>query len=189
MKLLIIADTEMTQVAISEAPVDVLISCGDLWDSVIERTAKQCGAALVLAVKGNHDSNEPFPSPVVNLHLKTHTLNGTTFGGFGGSWRYKPRGHHLYEQEEVSTLLAEFPPVDVFVAHNSPRHIHDRDDDVHFGFDAFSDYIERAKPPLFLHGHHHVNRQTTLGQTKIIGVYGARYLEIPPASATDTVTA
>ena len=40
--------------------------------------------------------------------------------------------------------MASFPPVDVFVAHNSPRHVHDRDDDVHFGFEAFVRYLERA---------------------------------------------
>ena len=60
------------------------------------------------------------------------------------SWCDKPRGHSLYEQAEVEHLMASFPPVDVFVAHNSPRHVHDRDDDVHFGFEAFVRYLERA---------------------------------------------
>ena len=57
--------------------------------------------------------------------------------------------------------MAEFPPVDVFVAHNSPRHVHDREDEVHLGFEAFVDYIERTQPKLFFHGHMHVNQETT----------------------------
>ena len=64
-------------------------------------------------------------------------FRGPLGGGFQDSWRYKPRGHYLYEQSEVEYLLTSFPPVDVFVAHNSPRYIHDRDDNVHFGFEAF----------------------------------------------------
>ena len=31
---------------------------------------------------------------------------GLSFGGFQGSWKYKPRGHFLYEQEEARAMLA-----------------------------------------------------------------------------------
>jgi Icc-related predicted phosphoesterase len=81
-------------------------------------------------------------------------------------------------QTHVQFRSDRFPPVDVFVAHNSPRGIHDRDDDVHFGFEAFVAYIQRAKPRLFIHGHQHVNRQTQVRDTTVIGVYGFRRLEL-----------
>ncbi len=110
--------------------------------------------------------------------MKEIELAGIRFGWFAGSWRYKPRGNYLFDQEEVTRLMAVFPPVDVFVAHNSPRKIHDRDDDVHHGFEAFVEYIERAKPRLFIHGHQHVNRETRIGETTVIGVYGFRRLNI-----------
>lgn len=42
------------------------------------------------------------------------------------------------DQAEVSDMLAGFPPVDVFIAHNSPRGVHDRDDEIHTGFDALT---------------------------------------------------
>lgn len=42
-------------------------------------------------------------------------------GGANGSWRYNPRGHFLYEQDEVRGLVGAFPPVDMFLAHNSLR--------------------------------------------------------------------
>lgn len=75
-------------------------------------------------------------------------------------------------------MLTAFPPVDVFVAHNSPRHIHDRDDDVHIGFEAFAAYVQRAKPRLFFHGHQHINRETQIGITKVVGNYGMGVYEL-----------
>ncbi|KAF0178564.1 MAG: Ser/Thr protein phosphatase family protein [Limisphaerales bacterium] len=178
LKLLVLADDDSVRHTIQTERADVLLSCGDIFEAIILQVAQSIQCPRILAVKGNHDSGEPFPSPVVDLHLATHTVDGVRFGGFQGSWRYKPRGHFLYEQAEVEHLMASFPPVDVFVAHNSPRHVHDRDDDVHFGFDAFVPYIERARPRLFIHGHQHVDQETRIGDTRVIGVYGMKWLKL-----------
>ncbi len=132
----------------------------------------------VFAVRGNHDPDIPYPGGVVDQHLTRKTFEGVRFGGFGGCWRYKPRGHHLFDQTEVSGMMRAFPPVDVFVAHNSPRGIHERDFDVHQGFDGFISYIERTSPRLFIHGHQHLDRVTVLGNTTILGVYGERLLHL-----------
>ena len=178
LKLLVLADDDSVRHTIQTERADVLVTCGDIFETIILQVAQSIHCPHILAVKGNHDSGEPFPPPIVDLHLVTHTVDGVRFGGFQGSWRYKPRGHFLYEQAEVELLLASFPPVDVFVAHNSPRHVHDRDDDVHFGFEAFVPYIERARPRLFIHGHQHVEQETMIGQTRVIGVYGQRWLTL-----------
>jgi predicted phosphodiesterase len=183
MTLLVLSDDEGARHQIQNERADVLICCGDMADGIILQVAQTIGAAHIVAVKGNHDSGAPFPPPIVDLHLTTHTIDGLRFGGFHGSWRYKPRGHYLYDQAEAERLLASFPPVDVFVAHNSPRHIHDRDDDVHIGFEAFVRYIERTRPRLFIHGHQHIDRETRLGDTRVIGVYGQRRLEIEGLAA------
>ena len=182
MNLLLLADDDTLEPKLTDDPADILLSCGDLADPLILRVAHRTRAPIILAVKGNHDSSGPFPPPIIDLHLKLHTQGNITFGGFAGSWRYKPRGNYLFDQDEVAALLADFPPVDIFIAHNSPRHVHDRNDDVHFGFDAFVTYIERTKPRLFLHGHQHVNRETRIGETTVIGVYGSRRLELAPRS-------
>jgi Icc-related predicted phosphoesterase len=179
MKLLVLADDDTVERRLDHEPADVLISCGDLDDLIIVRVAARVGAAQLLAVKGNHDSSGAFATPIVDLHQRTHSIDNVRFGGFAGSWRYKPRGNYLFDQQEVEQLLADYPPVDVFVAHNSPREIHDRNDDVHFGFDAFVTYINRAKPRLFVHGHQHVNQETQVGETRVIGVFGSRRLEFP----------
>lgn len=157
---------------------DILISLGDIVDLTIETAAERYGCQKVFAVRGNHDSNGPFPAFVTSLHCTIERFGGLTFGGFDGSWRYKPRGHHLFEQEDVSRMLRSFPRVDVFVAHNSPRGIHEMDPDVHQGFDGFLEYIERTQPPYFIHGHQHVNQMTILGETKIIGVFGETVVEL-----------
>jgi Icc-related predicted phosphoesterase len=178
MRLLIIADDDdLAKIAV-EGPFDVLISCGDLSDRVILQTAQRAGCAHIFAVKGNHDSSAPFPSPIVDLHLRTERVGGLIFGGFQGAWKYKPRGNYLYEQDAVAGMIALFPPVDVFVAHNSPRHIHDRDDEIHIGFEAFTAYIQRSKPRFFFHGHQHVSRETRIGTTNVVGIYGMNSFEL-----------
>ena len=174
MKLLAIADDDQRVKAAPAENAEVVISCGDLLDHTITEAGRICGATKIFAVKGNHDSSGSFPSPIVDLHLRTEIFGGMVFGGFQGSWRYKPRGNFLYDQEEVARLLAHFPRVDVLVAHNSPRRIHDREDEVHLGFEAFTSYLKRAQPRLVLHGHQHINRESMIGGTRVIGVFGAR---------------
>lgn len=178
MKLLVIADDDsFTKTPMNER-ADVLISCGDMADPVILQTAQATQCSRVFAVKGNHDGAASFPSPILDLHLRTESFGGLIFGGFRGSWKYKPRGHFLYDEEEVESLVVAFPAVDVFVAHNSPRHIHDRDDEVHLGFEAFVRYIRRVQPQVFFHGHQHISKETVIGKTRVIGVFGQNRFEI-----------
>jgi len=179
MTLLIIADDESVGSTIPDCKVDLLVSCGDLPDTVILEAAKRCHCRGIVAVKGNHDSSAPFPTPIRDLHLNLFEFRGVRFGGFCGSWKYKPRGNYLFEDSEVERLLAGFPAVEIFVTHNSPRLLHDREDDVHLGFGAFNHYIERSKPRLMLHGHQHENVESVLGSTRVIGIYGHRVLVVP----------
>ena len=178
MNLLVLADDDGVRHDLTAQPADLVISLGDVADLVILEAAKLARCHHVFAVKGNHDGGGPFPPPIINLHLVVQTVDGVRFGGFNGSWRYKPRGHYLYDQEEVEDLMAAFPTVDVFVAHNSPQNIHERDTEVHIGFEAFNRYIERAQPRLFLHGHQHVNQDTPVGHTQVMGVFGQRRIQL-----------
>jgi Icc-related predicted phosphoesterase len=178
MNLLIIADDESLGPGIPDCNVDALVSCGDLPDSLIFEVARKCHCREILAVKGNHDSSAPFPAPIRDLHLNTFQFCGLRFGGFCGSWKYKPSGNYLFEDSEVEQYLAGFPAVDIFVTHNSPRLVHDQDDDVHMGFTAFNQYVQRAKPKLMLHGHQHQNIESLISGTRVIGTYGHRMLVV-----------
>jgi len=179
MTLLIIADDESLGPGIPDCNVDLLVSCGDLPDAVILEAVKRCHCREIVAVKGNHDSSAPFPAPIRDLHLNTFEFRGLRFGGFCGSWKYKPRGNYLFEDSEVERLLVGFPAADIFVTHNSPRLIHDREDDVHIGFAAFNHYIQRSKPKLMLHGHQHQSAESMVGSTRVIGTFGHRLLVLP----------
>lgn len=178
MILLVISDIDDYNWTHGTGQADVLVACGDVYDQVILQAAKAYGCQTILAVKGNHDPSAAFPAPILDCHLRVHEINGVRFGGLNGSWKYKPRGHFLYEQNEVSDMLAGFAPVDIFISHNSPRGVHDKDDEIHTGFDALTVYAQRATPRLLIHGHQHVNRETRLGQTQVIGVFGHRLLTV-----------
>lgn len=173
---LIIADDEGVLRDVPERPADILISCGDLSDGTILKVAQRCGCREIVAVKGNHDSSGPFPSPIRDLHLNIFNFEGMRFGGFCGAWKYKPKGNYLFEQNEVEEQLANFPHLDFFVAHNSPRNVHDRDDDVHIGFSAFNRYMARTNPVYVFHGHQHQNVETVVEGVKVICVYGHRFV-------------
>src|SRR4051794_33795582 len=121
MNLLIIADDESVLARIPDCNVDLLVSCGDLPDALILEAAKRSHCLQILAVKGNHDSSGSFPAPIRDLHLNVFSFRGVRFGGFCGSWKYKPRGNYLFEESQVERYLADFQAVDIFVTHNSPR--------------------------------------------------------------------
>src|SRR5262249_36505461 len=153
-----------------ELRADLLISCGDVSDSFVLRVAEMTLCRHIFAVKGNHDSSAPFHPPIKDLHLKVVEHQGLKFGGVNGSWRYKPRGHFPYEQEDVEKALESFPPVDFSVAQNSPHLIHQGDEGVHVGFQAFNAYIDRARPQVFTPGHQQVNAESLTAATRVIGV-------------------
>ena len=117
MKILIIADDEFFIKRLPDCQADVLISLGDLPDSVILAAAEKCQCREILAVRGNHDAEVPFPEGVRDLHLAVHEVAGVRFGGFCGSLRYK-QGAFMFEQSEVERLMADFSPVDCFLAHS-----------------------------------------------------------------------
>ncbi len=178
MKAIAIADDDSLVGHLDCGPVDVLLCLGDLWDTSLEKACVRYSPQKAFGVRGNHDADVPFPHFITPLHYTLELFGGLKFGGFNGCWRYKPRGHHLYEQEEVTRMLRHFPKVDVFVAHNSPRGIHERGGDTHQGFEGFLSYIENTQPRYFFHGHQHLRSTTRIGDTEIIGVFGETVIQL-----------
>jgi len=177
MRVLAIADIDDIHWQHGSGEVDLILSLGDISDCVILEAAEAFGAPPIYAVKGNHDAPTSFPEGISDLHLKCVEFGGLKFAGCNGCWRYKARGNFLYTQDEATDLLKTLPASDVLICHNSPRGIHDKPDDIHTGFDALNWYIEQHRPKLLLHGHQHVNRETVIGATRVIGVYGHRLIE------------
>lgn len=173
MRLLVVCDLEATplDLEVVRDPANAcVIVCGDVYNDTLRELLSHV-TVPVLGVHGNHD-DENWPAVdgrgITDLHLTVVEMNGLRFGGFEGAWRYKPRGRFLYEDDEVEARLAEFPAVDVFVAHNPLAGLHDIDDGVHNGFQAFRDYVRRTRPKLFLHGHSNRPGEAALGDTRVI---------------------
>lgn len=134
-----------------------------------------------LYVHGNHDPPRmPFEARPNrhDLHLATVEINGVTFGGFEGAPKYKPRGHYLYDDDQVVELLEDFPPVDVFICHAPPTVLETPGDPVHRGFTAFDKYIERTAPVYCLCGHVHAHRVARVGRSVCMSFFGASSLEL-----------
>jgi Icc-related predicted phosphoesterase len=178
MKLLVISDIDDLHWRNGAGQVDLVLSLGDVADQVILEAAEAFQTPAIFAVKGNHDANTTFPASIVDLHMTIREYKGITFGGLNGSWRYKINGHFLYDQSEVVKFLSFFPMVDVFISHNSPHGIHDRDDGIHAGFEGLTAYVRRASPKVVVHGHQHVACETKVGKTNVVGVYGFKLMEI-----------
>jgi predicted phosphodiesterase len=177
-RILALADNDDFKWAGPNQPVDLVVSCGDVYDSLIVTAAQGCSAPHVLAVKGNHDSAGRFPPPIIDVHLRVVTLpNGFRVAGFNGCCRYKPRGHFLYDQDEATRLLQQLGAADILIAHNSPQGVHEIDDDVHQGFRGLSEYLRTHSPRLLVHGHQHISRETLVESTRVVAVYGHAFIE------------
>jgi len=46
------------------------------------------------------------------------------------------------------------------------------------GFDAFVLHVLRTKPKFLIYGHQHLDQDTQLGETRVIGIFGQRLLVI-----------
>ena len=152
----------------------------------------------MLYVRGNHDPRVEYgksgplygPRGGIDLHNRLVVLNDTIFAGFEGSLPYK-EGPFLYSQTEMWRFVLGMVPrllwmklvysryLDVVIAHSPPYGIHDKDTNIHGGYQAFRWLIKTFQPSYFFHGHIHVYTpdetvETVLGHTKIINTYGHR---------------
>jgi len=199
MKILAVADIHCYStgfnINVKECSIDLIVSLGDVPHDIIELILLKKKNVPYFGVHGNHDipktvlkddsqyeqkeALEDIIPKLYNVHLEVRELTGLTIGGFEGSWKYKPHnGRYQYTDEQVRKKLKNFSYVDIFIAHNPVAGIHDSNDNVHNGFSAFKEYIERTNPKLFLHGHVQKNQESYLGKTRIVSVCGKRVIEI-----------
>jgi Icc-related predicted phosphoesterase len=81
--------------------------------------------------------------------------------------------------------------LDIFLTHASPRHIHDREDPCHIGFECFNWFIQRFTPTYLVHGHIHLydmnekrvtEVETKDGVTAVVNAYSYIIIELPKKS-------
>ena len=59
----------------------------------------------------------------------------------------------MYEQEECSLLMKDFPPVDIFISHCPPKWINDNFDNAHEWFIWIKEYIDKNNVKFLFHWH------------------------------------
>lgn len=71
---------------------------------------------------------------------------------------------------------------DIFLTHASPRHVHDKEDQCHKGFNCFNWFIKKFKPKYLVHGHIHLydlntERVTKVFDTTVINCFSYYYFD------------
>lgn len=158
MRILAFADKDpiidIPQTIIDEQ-IDLIVTLGDL-DVFGLMPLKEVTSIPKIGVYGNHCSGTYMESlGIMNMHMATWQWGGLTFGGLQGCVRYKDNPQAImYTQDEVTAMMAQFPPVDIFICHCPPRGINDENDELsHQGFDGLRTYIDRTAPRMLTHGH------------------------------------
>lgn len=133
-----------------------------------------------------------------DTRFKIKKTNGKTrpllISGASGSIRYNNGLCQYTERQMRLKLLALFPRlfwnkirygtyIDIFLTHASPRHIHDREDPCHIGFECFNAFIKRFQPKFLVHGHIHLYdmntpRVTEVGKTSVVNAFSHTILEL-----------
>lgn len=124
-------------------------------------------------------------------NLKVKYKNGREtpllIAGASGSIRYN-NGLNQYTNLQMLMHLLKMAPAlllnklkygrccDIFLTHASPRHIHDKEDPCHKGFECFNWFIRKFRPAFLVHGHIHLYdmntpRITVSQETTVINAY------------------
>lgn len=182
--------------------VDLIVGCGDLPYYYLEFILSMLNVPL-LYVHGNHDPQQEYladgtaitgPNGGANLHGRILKEKDLLLAGLEGSIRYKD-GCFQYTQKEMwLNVLALIPKLwlnkliygrylDILVANSPPYGIHNGEDRIHVGFNAFLWLMKTFKPRYLVHGHRHVYNpaetiETQYEETKVINIYPYRVLNI-----------
>jgi len=186
-------DQELTdQVENRQLPaLDLIVSCGDMVPEYLSFLRDRLDAPLVF-VKGNHDirytaSNLP---GCENIHARVVSFGSLNILGLEGSMWYNG-GPNQYTEAMMRKQLLRLAlsiwrkgPIHMVVTHAPPRHIHDREDLCHQGFECFARFIQKRQPDYLIHGHVHEafeafeQRMTRVGSTGVINTCGHIIIEV-----------
>ncbi|MBP5464333.1 MAG: metallophosphoesterase [Treponema sp.] len=145
---------------------------------------------------GDYVSNKSLRVKKLSFKLPDGQETPLLIAGVSGSMRYNNGKDQYTEGEMMRQLLFLMPKLvwnklrygrycDVFLTHASPRHIHDKEDDCHKGFECFNWFIRKFKPALLLHGHIHLYdlatpRTTVSDMTTVVNVYSHIVIDFNP---------
>lgn len=171
--------------------IELILACGDLPKEYLSFLITMFNVPLFY-VKGNHDMRPDGyrPGGCTDVNEKLVVYKGIRILGFQGSHWYNG-GAYQYTERQMRRKFQKMrlklwwrKGADIIITHAPPRHIHDKNDPCHRGFQCFRDLIEIYRPRYFIHGHMHFNytyearRMTEINDTKVVNSYGHYIFEI-----------
>lgn len=150
---------------------------------------------------GDYVSNRTLRYKSLTFNLPNGKKTPLLVAGVSGSIRYN-NGEDQYTNVEMFWQLLCLAPAllwnkirygrccDVFLTHASPRHIHDREDPCHKGFECFNWFIRTFRPALLIHGHIHLYdladiRTTVSHDTTVVNAYSHIVIDYNPQFGTN----
>ncbi|NLC93791.1 MAG: metallophosphoesterase [Treponema sp.] len=132
-----------------------------------------------------------------NITYLSSTTNKETpllIAGASGSSKYN-KGLCQYTNTQMLFMLIGMIPrlfinklkygryLDIFLTHTPPRHIHDKEDPCHIGFDCYNWFLQKFKPKYMVHGHIHLYdlREERISQyedTTVVNAYAHCVIEL-----------
>lgn len=167
--------------------IDLIMSAGDVSNHYLDFLFTSLGKDLIY-VNGNHvyGTNHDI-SFCKNIDGKVLEYKGLRIFGLDGSRKYSNGPYQYTEQEMTNKIMKNlfylgFGNLDIVLSHSPPRHVNDKEDTTHQGFEVFNKIIKTFKPKLWLHGHihlgsHHQTVETIVENTRVINVYGYKIIE------------
>ena len=145
------------------------------------------GTYLGFKTENNH--NLTFIDP------KTGRKTPLLIAGLSGTLKYN-KGLNQYSERQMNFKIFKLIPqliknkikygryLDIFLTHASPRHIHDKDDPCHKGFECYNWFLQKFHPTYMVHGHIHLYdmREERIGkyyETTVVNAYAHCIIELP----------
>ena len=190
---------------VREPDVSLVLGCGDIPARYLEFLADALDRPVYF-VYGNHLEEvtrrgfagkryEPMGCEDIGGRVVTDSSTGLIIAGVPGSPKYSKDDAQQYTETEIRWMLLKMAPrlllnrlrhgraLDVLVTHSPPRHLNDREDIPHRGFETLRTFLKLAKPRYQFHGHIHVYdrtqpTETTFHETRIVNVYPFRFVDV-----------
>lgn len=175
----------------AQGHIDLVIGCGDLPADYLDALATLYAAPLVF-VRGNHDPpgrQGDYPREA-EIDGRVVREKGLLIAGLEGSIRYSDGPHQYTERQMTGKVQAlrlklRLRHPDILITHGPPAGVNEGTDAPHRGLQAVRRAVEWMRPRLLLHGHVHpygreINRESRLGETRVINVVGHRLIELAP---------
>lgn len=159
---------------------DVIFTLGDIPVEML-KYIKKYSTKAVYGVLGNHDEDYFLKEAgIQDLSRTIIKINGLSFTGIGGSFKYKPSCIG-YTQEESIKELENKEKADILISHDTLHGLFAKDcryDMAHQGLQEINEYMKNEKVKIDIHGHYHQNLITDINGKKIISCYGLNLIKI-----------